>query len=83
MKGNRLVNAIMSVCLVPGFDRQRLISGAKLCPEKLMGYSKVDAYLTMLEEIYNFKRAAKNLTGLKSMALAATRGRRGADAEAA
>lgn len=57
----------MAVCRVPGFDAKRLIGGAERCRDKLGSYSTREAYLEMMEEIYNFGR--KQLVGLKSQAM--------------
>lgn len=60
---SRLGLAIMSVCRVKGFDPHRLIKNAERVREKLVSYSTKEAYLDMLEEIYNY--SAKNLVPLK------------------
>lgn len=73
LKSVRLVEACMAVCRVPGFDARRLLSCAKRCREKLIPYSTKDAYLDMLEEIYNFGH--NKLVGLKSAAIMAMRER--------
>lgn len=67
------VEACMSVCRVEGFDPKRLIAGAERCREKLVNYGTRDAFLTMLEEVYNFGR--KQLVGLKLAATIAMRER--------
>ena len=56
VRNTRLLKAIYAVCHVDGFDPARMIHNVKKCPEKLMAYSNRDAYLTMLEDIYNFAR---------------------------
>lgn len=63
----RFIEACMGVCRVPGFEPTRLVSGAERCREKLVPYATKDAYLDMLESIYNFGR--KQLVGLKIAAL--------------
>lgn len=63
----------MSVCRVPDFDAGRLLQCAARCRERLVSYSTRDAYLGMLEEVYNFGR--KQLFGLKSAAVMAMRDR--------
>lgn len=64
VKNARLIEACMSVCRVPEFDPKRLIAGAERCREKLVSYSTREAYLDMLEAVYNFGR--KQLVGLKA-----------------
>ncbi len=69
----RFVEACMAVCRVKGFDQKRLIGGAERCREKLVAYSTRDAYLDMLEQLYNFGR--RELVPLKTLALTAMRDR--------
>lgn len=69
----RFIEACMSVCRVADFDAKRLLGSAERCREKLIPYSTKDAYLDMLESIYNFGR--KQLVGLKSAAIMAMRER--------
>lgn len=73
----RLVEACMAVARVEGFDPQRLVYGCERCREKLHPYSTRDAYLEMLEEVYNFGR--KNLVGLRVAAIQAMRDRNAAN----
>lgn len=75
IKKQTFIEACMKVCRVSGFDPKRLISGAELCREKLVNYGTCDGFLTMLEEVYNFKRFAKNLFPLKLQAIATMRDR--------
>lgn len=56
VKNQRLLLACMAVCRLEDFDPKRLISGAKRCQEKLISYSTREAYLDMIEEIYNYGR---------------------------
>lgn len=72
-KNARFIEACMAVCRVAGFEGSRLIANAKRCRDKLLSYSTRDAYLQMLEEIYNFGR--KQLFGLKAEATMAMRER--------
>lgn len=69
----QLLGAFMGVCRVPEFDPKRLLQNAKRCREKIVSYSTKDAYLEMIEEIYNFGR--KTLVPLKIMAANAMRNR--------
>jgi hypothetical protein len=73
IRSSRLLEACMAVCRVPDFDANRLIRGASHCREKLIAYATKDAYLDMLEDIYNFRR--HQLVGLKTAALMAMRER--------
>lgn len=73
LRNARFVEACMAICRVPDFDAKRLLSGAERCREKLVPYSTRDAYLDMLEVIYNFGR--HQLVGLKAAALMAMRER--------
>lgn len=72
-KNARLLEACMAVCRVPDFDPSRLLSGAERCREKLLSFSTREAYLDMLETVYNFGRS--KLVGLKSAAMMAMRDR--------
>lgn len=69
----RFAEACMGVCRVEGFDPKRLLQGAERCREKLVPYATKDAYLDMLEQVYNFGR--KQLFGLKNAAVMAMRER--------
>jgi len=63
--------ALMMVCRVSEFDERRLIRCAERCQEKLASYSTKEAFLAMLEEIYNHKQ--QKLFGLKTEAHMAAR----------
>lgn len=65
-KNTRLLEACMAVCRVEDFDAQRLLRNASRCAEKLMAYSTREAYLDMLEDVYNFRH--QKLVGLKAAA---------------
>lgn len=73
VRNARFVEACMAVCRIPEFDPQRLIQNAKRCQEKLVSFSTRDAYLSLMEEIYNFGR--KHMLGLKAAAIMAMRER--------
>lgn len=73
VKKSVFIKACMAVTRVEGFDAKRLISGAKKCREKLCAYSTVEAYIEMLEDVYNFGRS--NLFPLRVSALMAMRDR--------
>ncbi len=67
LKKKQFLSACMAAFKVDGFDPTSLISGAERCRDKLVSYSTRDAYLTMLEDVYNFGR--QKLFGLKTAAL--------------
>jgi hypothetical protein len=69
----RCLEACMAICRVKDLDIARLLINAKRCREKLVAYSTREAYLDLLEEVYNFGR--KFLLGLKSSALMAMKER--------
>lgn len=73
VKNARFLEACIAVCRVDGFEPERLIGSASRCREKLVSYSTRDAYLDMIEEIYNFHR--KYLKSLKIEALQVMRDR--------
>lgn len=73
LRNARLIEACMAICRVHGFDVQRLIGGAERCREKLVPYATRDAYLDMLEAVYNYGR--KQMVGLKVAAINAMRER--------
>lgn len=59
IKNKKLLSALHKIIFVPGFDAERLISGAKRSPERLVNYGTTEGYLEMLEEVYNFGRKIK------------------------
>lgn len=69
----RCLEACMAVCRVEGFDSKRMLQNSERCRHLLVSYSTRDAYLDMLEELYNFGR--KQLVGLKVLATMAMRER--------
>lgn len=69
----RFIAACMAVCRVEGFDPKRLLANAERCSDKLQSFSTRDAYLDMLEDIYNFGR--NKLVPLKIQAITAMRER--------
>jgi hypothetical protein len=66
VRNARFIEACMSVCRVKEFKPARLIANSQRCREKLQAYSTREAYLDMLEAVYNFGR--KDLLGLKAAA---------------
>lgn len=73
LRKNTFLEACMAVCRVEGFDPKRLIAGAERCREKLINFGTRDAFLAMLEEVYNFGR--KQLVPLKIQAISTMRDR--------
>lgn len=73
IRNARFLQACMAVCRVEEFDAKRLIQNASRVRDKLVSYSTRDAYLTMLEEVYNFGRT--KLCGLKAAATMVMRDR--------
>lgn len=73
LKTARFLEACMAVCRVGEFDPGRLIKGAHKRRDKLASYSTRDAYLEMIEEVYNFGK--RRLFPLKIAALQAMRER--------
>ena len=73
VRNARCLEACMCVARVRGFDAGRLLSNAERCSERLRPYSTRDAYMTMLEDVYNFSR--KQLVALKIEAEQAMRER--------
>lgn len=69
----RFVEACMAIGRVKELEPQRLLHGLDRCRDKLAAYSTRDAYLDMLETIYNYGR--KQLFGLKVAAIQAMRDR--------
>jgi len=67
LKKSAFTEACMALCRVKEFDPARLVQNARRCRERLVSFSTRDAYLTMLEDVYNFGR--HTLFGLKAAAL--------------
>jgi hypothetical protein len=73
LRGSRFLAACMAICRIDKFDANRLFKCAKRCRDKLVSYSTRDAYLDMLEEVYNFGH--QKLVPLKMPAIQAMRDR--------
>jgi hypothetical protein len=73
IRNARFIEACMAACRVESFDGQRLLTNAARCRDKLAAYSTREAYLDMLEQIYNHGRS--RLMGLKAEATMAMRER--------
>ena len=76
VRNARFIEACMAVCRVKCFDPARLLHSAERCRDKLVSYSTRDAYLDMIESIYNFGRV--KLVALKVEALIAMKDRNAA-----
>lgn len=74
IKKQVFIDACMAVCRVKDFDPKRLLSNAEKCRQLLVNYGTREAYLDMLERVYNFGR--KQLVGLKAEATMALRERK-------
>lgn len=73
LRNARFIEACMAACRVKSFNGDRLVANAQRCREKLVNYSTRDAYLDMMEAVYNFGR--KELVGLKAEAIMTMRNR--------
>jgi hypothetical protein len=73
IRNARFIGACMAVCRVELFEPKRLLENARRCREKLVPYSTQEAYLNMLESVYNFGR--KQQVGLKALASMAMKAR--------
>lgn len=73
IKRTPFLGACMAVCRVEEFDTGRMLENARRCREKLLPYSTRDAYLDMMENVYNYGRV--KLLGLKSAAIMSMRDR--------
>jgi hypothetical protein len=81
IRNGRLLEACIACGRVHNFDPQRLIAGAARCRERLVSYGTRDAFLDMLEDVYNFGR--KQLMPLKIAAIQVMRERNAASASGA
>ncbi len=80
VRTSRFLEACMAVCRVAEFDEQRFLQNAKRCREKLVSYSTREAYLDMMEDVYNFGRS--KLFGLRAAAVTVMRERNATTAAA-
>jgi hypothetical protein len=76
LRNSRFLSACMAVCRVDDFDHRRMLQNAERCRDKLVSYSNREAYLDMLEEVYNYGR--KSLVGLRAASVEALRARNAA-----
>lgn len=72
-KNARFIGACMAICRVDGFDANRMLRSLRRCRDKLASYSTRDAWLEVMEDIYNYGR--KQLFSLKNEAIMAMRAR--------
>jgi hypothetical protein len=56
LKNARFLEACMAAARVEDFNVKRLIDGAKQCRDRLVPFSTREAFLDMMEYVYNFKR---------------------------
>jgi hypothetical protein len=75
-KNARFIEACMAICRVELFEANRLLQNLARCRDKLGAFATRDAYLEMLELVYNFGR--KSLFALKNEAIMAMRKRNAA-----
>jgi len=73
------IQACMAACQVKYFDVSRMVYAAEKQRDRLVAYSTRDAYLEMMEEIYNKQRQAKFSHPLKFDAIEAMRRRNPCD----
>jgi len=70
---DRFLSACMAVCRVKDFDPVRLLRTAERCRERLVSFSTKEAYLEMIESIYNYQQ--KRIVPLKVAAIQVMRDR--------
>lgn len=73
LSNSRFIEACMAACRVKDFEQARFLRNAERCRDKLVQYSTRDAFLDMMEAIYNFGHS--KLLGLKVLAIMAMRER--------
>jgi hypothetical protein len=73
LKGMRFLEVCMAVCRVPDFAPARFLQNADRCREKLVPYATREAFLAMMEDVYNYGR--QRLYGLKAAAMMVMRER--------
>ena len=75
LKTSRFLEALMSVSIIECFDPARLIQKSKLQRDKLLSYSTRDAYIDMIEKVYNYR--SQKLVPLAIMARQAAQSKEG------
>lgn len=73
LKKDSFLDACMACCRVTDFDPHRFVDGASKCRNRLVNYGDRDAFLQMMEDIYNFKK--RSLFALRIKAIEAMRSR--------
>lgn len=61
MTGTHLIKALAAVARVPYFDKSKLLKGMRANPGMLRKYSNRDDFLTMLEELYNYRNRSESV----------------------
>jgi hypothetical protein len=56
VRNARLLSAVYACSYLADFDLERLMDGAQRRRDKLVSYSTAEAYLDMIEDLYNFGR---------------------------
>lgn len=79
VRNSHFLSACMAACRVEDFSAPRLVKNSQRCRDKLISYSTREAYLDMIEEIYNFGH--KNLMAIKLPAIQTMRERSAAYAK--
>lgn len=69
----RFLQACVAICRVADLDIDRMYRQGEKCRDKLVAYSNRDAYMQMLEEVYNYGRS--KLCPLKMKAIESMRDR--------
>lgn len=54
-----MAEALSAVFRISNVDANRIVDGAKRCPEKLVGFSSREGYLQMIEDLYNYGRRTR------------------------
>jgi len=67
LRANAFLGALIMAFCVNDFDGNRLVRKASKCRERLVSYSTKEAFLDMIEEVYNFKQ--RKLQAIKLPAL--------------
>ena len=61
MTGTHLIKALAAVARVSYFDKAKLLKGMRANPGMLRKYSNRDDFLTMLEELYNYRNRSESV----------------------
>ncbi len=74
LRKQAFLQACIAICYVPEFEPERLLQNTERCREKLISYATRDAFLEMIEEVYNYGRS--KMLDLRNKAVMAMRERR-------